>query len=67
MGRMEGRARKMGTITTRMAMATMTVPKTIATEVAKRLNVTTATFYTYVNSDGSLKEAGQHILSARKK
>jgi hypothetical protein len=35
---------------------------TIAMEVAKRLGITTTTLYAYVNSDGSLKEAGTKLL-----
>ena len=31
-------------------------------QLAKRLNVTTTTLYTYVNGDGSLKEAGAKLL-----
>jgi DNA invertase Pin-like site-specific DNA recombinase len=57
-GRMGGRPRKVDTATLKMAAAAMSDPKSIASEVAKRLNITTATLYTYVNSDGSLKPAG---------
>ena len=45
-------------------MAAMSDPKSIATEVAKRLNITTATLYAYVNSDGSLKAAGTKLLGS---
>lgn len=62
-GRMGGRPRKMDAATLRMAMAAMADPKAIAFEIAKRLSITTATLYTYVNSDGSLKEAGKKLLS----
>ena len=61
-GRMGGRPRKVDVATLRMAMAAMSDPKSIATEVAKRLNITTATLYTYVNSDGSLKPAGSRLF-----
>jgi DNA invertase Pin-like site-specific DNA recombinase len=61
-GRMGGRPRKMDADTIRMAMAAMTNPKAIASEVARRLNITTSTLYTYVNSDGSPKEAGAKLL-----
>lgn len=37
-------------------------PKSIATEVAEKLNITTATLYTYVNGDGTLKQAGSKLL-----
>lgn len=63
-GRMGGRPRKMNVAAIRMAMAAMADPKAVALEIAKRLGVTTATLYSYVNSDGSLKEAGSKILSA---
>jgi len=35
---------------------------TNASEVAKRLGITTTTLYMYLNGDGSLKEAGQSII-----
>ena len=62
-GRLGGRPRKMNVSTLRMASAAMEDPKSIAYEVARQLNITTATLYTYVNSDGSLKEAGKKLLS----
>ena len=61
-GRMGGRPRKVDAATLKMASAAMSDPKSIAIEVAKRLNITTATLYTYVNSDGSLKPAGTKLL-----
>ena len=48
--------------TIKMAMAAMRDRNSVAHEVAKRLNVTTTTLYTYVNGDGSLKEAGSRLL-----
>lgn len=65
-GRLGGRPRKMDIATLRMAMAAMSDPKLIASEVAKRLNITTATLYSYVNSDGSLKSAGFKLLNLNK-
>ena len=62
-GRMGGRPRKMDAHTIRMAMASMSDPKAIASQVAKKLHITTATLYTYVNSDGSLKEIGEKFLN----
>jgi len=62
-GRKGGRPRKMDKPTLKMAMAAMADPKAVAAEVAKRLGMTTTTLYTYVNGDGSLKEAGQKILA----
>jgi predicted transcriptional regulator YheO len=46
-----------------MAMSAIANPKSIASEVAKRLNITTATLYSYVNADGSLKPRGTHFLN----
>ena len=61
-GRMGGRPRKMDTATLKMASAAMSDHKSVASEVAKRLNITTATLYTYVNGDGSLKPAAVKLL-----
>lgn len=61
-GRVGGRPRKVDIATLKMAAAAMSDPKSIASEVAKRLNITTATLYTYVNSDGSLKPAGIKLV-----
>lgn len=63
-GRMGGRPRKMDAAAIRMAMAAMADPKAIALDVAKKLCITTATLYSYVNSDGSLKVEGNKILGA---
>lgn len=61
-GRMGGRPRKMDAHTIRMAMAAMADPQSISSQVAKSLNITTATLYSYVNHDGSLKPIGEKIL-----
>ncbi len=61
-GRLGGRPRKMDTTALHMAMTAMSDPETSAKEVAQKLGVTTATLYTYVNGDGSVKEAGQRLL-----
>ena len=45
-----------------MAMAAMSDSKSNATEVAKRLGLTTTTLYAYVNGDGSPKDLGQALL-----
>jgi DNA-binding phage protein len=47
-----------------MAMAAMTDPKSVASEVAKRLGITTTTLYMYINGDGSPKEAGSKVLGS---
>ncbi|MDD5580950.1 MAG: hypothetical protein PHY16_16950 [Methylobacter sp.] len=46
-----------------MAMSAMADPKANATDVAKRLSITTTTLYMYVNGDGSVKAMGQAILN----
>jgi hypothetical protein len=48
--------------TLRMAMAAMADPQSKASEVARRLDITTTTLYAYVNGDGSLKPSGQALL-----
>ena len=65
-GRMGGRPRKMDLATLRMAASAMSDPKSIANEVAKKLNITTATLYAYVNGDGTLKESGERLLTGIK-
>ena len=62
-GRMGGRPRKMDASKLKAAMAALSDKKTIATQVAKTLNISTATLYTYVNPDGSAKNAGKKILN----
>lgn len=61
-GRKGGRPRKMDKPTLMMAMSALSDPKANASDVAKRLGITTTTLYMYVNGDGSLKEAGQSIM-----
>ena len=62
-GRRGGRPRKMDRATLLMAMAAMADPRARAAEVARRLSMTTTTLYTYVNGDGSVKQAGHAILN----
>src|SRR3982751_1567684 len=57
-GRMGGRPRKMDRAALTRAMAALGDPQAKAAEVARRLDVTTTTLYTYVNGDGSPKAAG---------
>lgn len=59
--RMGRRPRKMDTQTLKMAMAAMSDPNSVATDVAKKLNITTATLYAYVNGDGTLKSLGNFL------
>ena len=61
-GRKGGRPRKMDTPTLKMAMNAMADPTSIATDVARRLGISTATLYEYVNPNGTLKEKGQKVL-----
>lgn len=63
-GRFGGRPRKMTLETLKMAMAAMSDPKSNASEVAKRLGITTTTLYSYVNGDGTVKELGHRVLGA---
>jgi DNA invertase Pin-like site-specific DNA recombinase len=63
-GRVGGRPRKMTATTLKMAMTAMADPGSSPKEIARRLGITTTTLYTYVNGDGSLKEAGQRTLNA---
>ena len=63
-GRMGGRPRKMDRATLMMAMAAMADREANATEVARRLGLTTTTLYVYVNGDGTPKAAGQAVLDA---
>lgn len=67
-GRLGGRPRKMTKEALKMAMAAMAEPTAEptanASEVAHRFGITTPTLYTYVNGDGSVKEAGQRLLQS---
>lgn len=61
-GRCGGRPRKMTRQTLQMAMAAMANPQANAAAVARQLGMTTTTLYTYLNGDGTVKEAGQRLL-----
>ena len=61
-GRKGGRPRKVDKEKLQMAATALSDPKSIACDVAKRLGITTATLYAYVNGDGSLKEPGHKLL-----
>jgi transcription initiation factor IIE alpha subunit len=58
--------RKMDQATLKMAMAAMSDSKSVAADVAKRLNMTTTTLYSYVNGDGTPKELGRKIIQSYK-
>jgi DNA invertase Pin-like site-specific DNA recombinase len=62
-GRRGGRPRKMTKEALRTAMAAMRDQTTSARTVARRLGINTTTLYMYVNRDGSLKQAGQALLT----
>ena len=49
-----------------MAMTAMAEPGSHPKEGARRLGITTATLYAYVNGDGSLKEIGQRLFDNEK-
>jgi DNA invertase Pin-like site-specific DNA recombinase len=62
-GRKGGRPRKMDRSRLMMAMNALADTNSNATDVAKKLGITTTTLYLYVNGDGSVKAAGQAILN----
>jgi DNA invertase Pin-like site-specific DNA recombinase len=62
-GRRGGRPRKMTQEALRTAMAAMRDQTISARTVARRLGINTTTLYMYVNRDGSLKQAGQALLT----
>lgn len=62
-GRKGGRPSKMDKATLKMTMSAMSDKNAIASDIAKRLGITTTTLYKYVNGDGSLKAAGEKIIN----
>ena len=65
-GRLGGRPRKMDLPTLKMAMAAMQDRASIARDVARRLNISTATLYEYINGDGSPKQPATKLLERDK-
>jgi DNA invertase Pin-like site-specific DNA recombinase len=63
-GRRGGRPRKITKETLRTAMAALSDRTTSARTVARRLGLPPTTLYMYINRDGSLKQAGQALLTA---
>ncbi len=61
-GRLGGRPRKMDLPTLKIAMSALSDPTTITKDVAKKLNISTATLYEYINGDGSPKEKAMSLL-----
>ena len=49
-----------------MAMAAMADPKAVASDIAKRLGITTTTLYTYVNGDGSQTRRVNGVVGERR-
>ncbi len=47
-----------------MGMTVMADPKSNASNVAKRLGITTTVLYDYINGDGTVKEKGQRLLDS---
>ncbi len=64
-GRKGGRPRKMDKETLKIASAAMSDRNSVASQIAKRLGITTSTLYSYVNADGSLKEEGNKLLGIK--
>src|SRR5262249_27872890 len=63
-GRRGGRPRKITKEVLRTAMTALSNQNTNTATVGRRLGVPTTTLYMYVNRDGSLKQAGQALLTA---
>ena len=63
-GRRGGRPRKITKAILRTAMAALSDQPTSTRTVARRLGLPPTTLYMYVNRDGSLKQAGQALLTA---
>ena len=61
-GRLGGRPRKMDRAAIKMAMSALNDPRSVVKDVAKKLNISTATLYDYINGDGSPKEKALKIL-----
>ena len=61
-GRMGGRPRKMDRHTLKLAMSALSDSTVVVKDIAKKLNISTATLYEYVNGDGSPKEKALVML-----
>lgn len=62
-GKKGGRPRKMDKDTLKIIMAAMSDRTTVVSQLAKRLGFTTATIYSYVHSDGRLKDEGLRLMN----
>jgi predicted transcriptional regulator len=45
----------------KMVMAAMADPDAKSEDIARQLDITTTTLYTYINGDGSVKAVGQSL------
>ena len=63
-GRLGGRARKVDVTMLRLPMHAMADRTAVVHDLAKRLGITTATLYMYVNGEGTVKAPGQKLLDA---
>ncbi len=63
-GRKGGRPRKVDRATLKAAQALLANTDETAQSIAKRFGIGTVTLYTYLNGDGSLKEAGKKLMQA---
>ncbi|NER82104.1 MAG: recombinase family protein [Leptolyngbya sp. SIO1D8] len=64
-GQTLGARRKMTATMVRQAMLEMTDTNTSATQIAKKLGITRATLYNYLNGDGSPKPAALKLLQTQ--
>lgn len=64
-GRKGGRPRKMDPSALRAIRTLLRETDETAQAIAKRFNIGTATLYTYLNGDGSLKAPGAELLKAK--
>ena len=62
-GRKGGRPRKMDQATLKAVQALLANTDETAQAIAKRFGMGTVTLYTYLNGDGSLKEAGAKLMA----
>jgi len=65
-GRFGGRPYKMTAAKLRLAEAAMGKPETIVGDLCRELEITRQTLYRHVGPDGTLREDGRKLLSARK-
>ena len=65
-GRKGGRPRKVDRATLKAAQTLLANTDETAQSIAKRFGIGTVTLYTYLNGDGSLKEAGEKLMAAEK-